>query len=180
MAVDEVLLENRGRPWPSNAAALSMARADSFARLFSIALATGSSTRRTPVVPLYGGPAVAALIVHDRELTYSIAVPQCGALGSATELLTIVHETLLAVLLDLGVEANLYGAAALCRSELRREPVASRFSVSKGALVPILFMSRRRSWGSRCSGGGAAAYCNMAVFCWRNRSTPRNCLELRS
>lgn len=73
-------------------------------------------------------------IVHDRELTYSIAVPQhAAALGAAKELLNIVHETLLTILHEFGVNAALYSAATLCRGE----------TFSLGGEKPFLCFQRR-------------------------------------
>jgi len=57
-------------------------------------------------------------ILHDRELTYSIAMPQTSARSSeATALYELFHETLIATLAELGVSAALFRATASCRSE---------------------------------------------------------------
>lgn len=64
-----------------------------------------SPLRDMPVVRrLTGGGA----ILHDRELTYSLTVPTQHriAVGRATRLYEIVHDTLIEVLSDLGVTAN--------------------------------------------------------------------------
>src|SRR5205085_4114386 len=48
-------------------------------------------------------------ILHDRELTYSLAIPQSGASrASARRLYEICHQTLIAALGDYGVSAALY------------------------------------------------------------------------
>ena len=51
-------------------------------------------------------------IVHDRELTYSLTVPVEHPLGRRRQwTYETVHQTLIAVLSEWGVEASLYGAA---------------------------------------------------------------------
>jgi len=56
-------------------------------------------------------------ILHDRELTYSVAVPRRDARSTAASgLYDIFHETLIATLRELGIAAELYRmTAAFCR-----------------------------------------------------------------
>jgi lipoate-protein ligase A len=55
-------------------------------------------------------------ILHDRELTYSIALPQrAGGLAEASRLYDITHETLIQGLAELGVSAAKYGGMPQCR-----------------------------------------------------------------
>src|SRR5438067_8812863 len=56
-------------------------------------------------------------ILHDCELTYSIAMPQASARSSeASRLYELFHESLSEALAEFGVSATLYRAAASCRS----------------------------------------------------------------
>lgn len=70
--------------------------------------AAHAPSRACPLVRrLSGGGA----IVHDRELTYSLAVPAGHGLGRASpRLYAQVHATLIAALRTLGVAASLHGA----------------------------------------------------------------------
>jgi lipoate-protein ligase A len=57
-------------------------------------------------------------ILHDRELTYSLAVPQrSGQIAAAAELYNVYHESLIKALADFGVVAVLYRDKAACRSD---------------------------------------------------------------
>jgi lipoate-protein ligase A len=68
--------------------------------------------------PLVRRPSGGGAILHDRELTYSIAMPQTSArLSEAKALDELFHETLIATLAELGVSAALFRATASCRSE---------------------------------------------------------------
>jgi lipoate-protein ligase A len=66
-------------------------------------------------------------IIHDRELTYSIALPQRVARPeTATELYDTAHETLIELLATLGVTASLFrtslGSCGSSRSDNKGEP----------------------------------------------------------
>jgi lipoate-protein ligase A len=57
-------------------------------------------------------------ILHDRELTYSIAIPQqVRQFAAAGELYDLCHESLIAVLAQLGVPARLYRTSARCEAD---------------------------------------------------------------
>jgi lipoate-protein ligase A len=57
-------------------------------------------------------------ILHDRELTYSLTLPEIrGARSRAAELYHECHATLIAALADFGVSANLYRDANSCAKE---------------------------------------------------------------
>ena len=68
------------------------------------------ASRRCPLVRRASG---GGAILHDRELTYSVAIPQRGtSLCAARDLYDAFHETLLATLGELGIAAELYRVAA--------------------------------------------------------------------
>jgi lipoyl(octanoyl) transferase len=54
-------------------------------------------------------------ILHDRELTYSVAITQrSGSLAEASRLYDITHETLIQTLAELGVPASRFDATPQC------------------------------------------------------------------
>lgn len=68
--------------------------------------------------PLIRRPSGGGAIVHDRELTYSLVVPQCHALAAAPSgLYGVVHEALLAALRGQGIDARLCCQAAESRAQ---------------------------------------------------------------
>jgi len=65
-----------------------------------------ASSRQLPLVRRASG---GGAIVHDRELTYSLALPQsAGRPAAASELYDALHGSLVAALAELGVAAALY------------------------------------------------------------------------
>jgi lipoyl(octanoyl) transferase len=67
-------------------------------------------------------------IVHDRELTYGIAVPQpVGNAAAASRLIECVHQTLIKALAELGITAALYRATTECRSPAKPSPESEPF-----------------------------------------------------
>lgn len=57
-------------------------------------------------------------ILHDRELTYSIALPEKSGLAAAAKrLYDVCHATLIAVLAELGVATNLHGPSCEVASD---------------------------------------------------------------
>jgi lipoate-protein ligase A len=65
-----------------------------------------TSSQHCPVVRRASG---GGAILHDRELTYSVAVPQTVAqVSGARRLYEICHQTLIAALAEVGVSAALY------------------------------------------------------------------------
>src|SRR5262245_5272229 len=67
-------------------------------------------------------------IVHDRELTYSVTMPQRpGDLAAARELLDACHETLSETLADLRVATNLFRTTQNCDSQADSPATAEPF-----------------------------------------------------
>src|SRR5262245_35643732 len=63
--------------------------------------------------PIVRRPSGGGAILHDRELTYSIALPQSQAQSKAAhDLYAVFHQSLIATLGELGIAAELYGATA--------------------------------------------------------------------
>ena len=56
-------------------------------------------------------------ILHDRELTYSIAIHESPGILKATQLVDMAHETLIATLAEFGVEAALYRDQRSCTGD---------------------------------------------------------------
>lgn len=73
-----------------------------------------AASRDCPLVRRCSG---GGAILHDRELTYSLTIPQPpGSISSASELCNAVHQTLVSALVELGIMATLYRAATDCRT----------------------------------------------------------------
>src|SRR5262245_46944682 len=114
MAVDEVLLETaaatgqatlRFYGWEAPTLSLGYFQSATDREQHSPSLACPLVRRAS------GGGA----ILHDRELTYSIAIAQAVRHSAAASgLYGLFHETLIAALARLGVTAGLYRAAAKC------------------------------------------------------------------
>lgn len=98
-----------------------------------------ATSRACPVVRRASG---GGAIVHDRELTYSFAVPMADRWSAqAGELYAAFHETLIATLAELGVSARLEGAG-------EKGPVVSGLSTKKTpdpirSPLPFLCFERR-------------------------------------
>jgi lipoate-protein ligase A len=117
MAVDEALLETAAdsgiatlRFYQWNEPTLSLG-------YFQMAVERDqhAASRDCPLVRRASG---GGAILHDRELTYSIVMPQTSARSSeATALYELFHETLIATLAELGISAALFRATASCRSQ---------------------------------------------------------------
>jgi len=114
MAVDEALLET------------AAASGEAILRLYEWEVPTLSlgyfqaiderqshvASRDCPVVRRASG---GGAILHDRELTYSIAIPQrAGSLAEASRLYDITHETLIQTLAEFGVSAAKFGDTPQC------------------------------------------------------------------
>ncbi len=57
-------------------------------------------------------------ILHDRELTYSLALPEKSARAdTARRLYDVCHATLIAILADLGAPAQLHSSTAACSTD---------------------------------------------------------------
>jgi len=100
-----------------------------------------SLTDREEHPPSSGCPVVrrasgGGAILHDRELTYSLAIPGLGT-AAARELYDAMHQALIAALADLGVSARLYRAAEGCENAVRPERRGERRS------EPFLCFQRR-------------------------------------
>jgi len=116
MAVDEALLESaadsglatlRFYQWTEPTLSLGYFQAAADRKQHT-------ASRDCPLVRRASG---GGAILHDRELTYSIAMPQPSARSSeATRLYELLHETLIEALVDFGVSAALHRSAASCRS----------------------------------------------------------------
>jgi lipoate-protein ligase A len=71
-----------------------------------------AASRACPVVRRASG---GGAILHDRELTYSIAIPQrAGSLAEAKRLYDITHDTLIHTLAEFGVMTAKYGNLPQC------------------------------------------------------------------
>ncbi len=89
-----------------------------------------SASQDCPVVRRASG---GGAILHDRELTYSIAIPQTGSrVSEARRLYELCHQTLIAALADFGVSAGLY-----------RDCRAQRMDADTTAEPPFLCFQRR-------------------------------------
>ncbi len=112
MAVDEALLESATaggsgalRLYQWNPATLSLGYFQAAADRESHA-----ASRECPLVRRASG---GGAILHDRELTYSIVLPQPAANAlSATALYNSIHESLVAALVELGIPAVLHCPSA--------------------------------------------------------------------
>jgi lipoate-protein ligase A len=83
------------------------------------------ASRECPLVRRASG---GGAIVHDRELTYSMAVPQtAGHWPAAGGLYDICHQTLIVTLAELGIPAALWRATAICRGEDARASAEEPF-----------------------------------------------------
>jgi lipoate-protein ligase A len=118
MAVDEVLLESAS----SGVATLRFYQWEeptlSLGYFQSLADREGhTASRQCPIVRRTTG---GGAIVHDRELTYSIALPRSdrATIRDSTGLYDLAHETLIGILAELGIPAVQYNTIALpCSSE---------------------------------------------------------------
>jgi lipoate-protein ligase A len=138
MAVDETLLE----------AAADGAAALRFYQWSPATLSLGyfqaaadrerhAASRDSPLVRRASG---GGAILHDRELTYSVALPQTASALSATALYDAFHESLVATLSEFAVPAALYRPEApSCDSEVRRNDA-----------VPFLCFQRRSCGDVMC------------------------------
>jgi len=71
-----------------------------------------AASRDCPVVRRASG---GGAILHDREVTYSLAIPQrSGSLADASRLYDITHETLIQTLAEFGVSAAKFGDTPQC------------------------------------------------------------------
>src|SRR5262249_6356672 len=71
-------------------------------------------SQQCPVVRRASG---GGAILHDHELTYSIAIPQvAGRQSEASHLYEVCHQTLVTVLADCGVTAGLYRDCSATKS----------------------------------------------------------------
>ena len=117
MAVDETLLETAGqckqpslRFYTWNEPTLSVGYFQSLAER-----AQHAASRNCPVVRRASG---GGAILHDRELTYSLAIPHKATSSSAaTRLVETVHATLIATLSEFGLNAALYSDRNRCENE---------------------------------------------------------------
>jgi lipoate-protein ligase A len=115
MAVDEVLLETAAatgratlRFYQWQEPTLSLGYFQSVADRHQHA-----ASRDCPLVRRASG---GGAIVHDRELTYSVAIPHHDSRSTSGKLYDVFHLTLIETLSELGVSANLYSpTAAICR-----------------------------------------------------------------
>jgi lipoate-protein ligase A len=77
-----------------------------------------AASRECPVVRRASG---GGAILHDRELTYSIALPQAaGRTEAAIHLYSAAHESLIQLLAVLGVSAAMYGGSPQCTDNSAR------------------------------------------------------------
>jgi lipoate-protein ligase A len=113
MAVDEVLLQTAAQSgqatlrfytWEAPTLSLGYFQSAADRQQHSSSLACPLVRRAS------GGGA----ILHDRELTYSISLPQAAADVSAADLYSVAHRTLIATLIAMGVSAVLYQDSAPC------------------------------------------------------------------
>ena len=161
MAVDEVLLEAaaagrcslRFYRWQQPTLSLGYFQAIDDRRRHAASLGC-------PVVRRSSG---GGAIVHDREVTYSVALPgEHPLVLGRMRLYQAVHETLIEVLAGAGIRAELY----------RREP-------QEGAVRrPFLCFQRRAAgdvvvgrsrWPACTSGGSKGPSSNTAACCWAAR-----------
>ena len=176
MAVDEVLLEwaaQSGGGWwrfyqwaqPT----LSLGYFQEYARRAGHAASRGiACTRR-----LTGGGA----IVHDRELTYSLAVPAGHRLALVRDrLYALVHQSLIATLADWSVAAALYPAAA---GPATTAPLAEPFLCFERRAAGDVVVGPAKIAGSP-NGVAGGPWCNTAAFCLGSRRPPRSCRAWRS
>ena len=110
MAVDEALLEAAAT---SGSAALRLYQWNEPTLSLGYFQAASGRDRHLPsrTCPLVRRASGGGAIVHDRELTYSLALPDVR-LQAATALYGACHETLAETLVELGVPAGLYRPAA--------------------------------------------------------------------
>jgi lipoate-protein ligase A len=78
-----------------------------------------SASARCPLVRRSTG---GGAILHDRELTYSLTVPNASGAAAARRLYEIVHKSLVELLATLGVKAALQNEMAACQSAVKIEP----------------------------------------------------------
>jgi lipoate-protein ligase A len=125
MAVDEALLESaaggqatlRFYEWDEPTLSLGYFQA-------AAARDEHAASRNCPLVRRGTG---GGAIVHDRELTYSIALPQATLRRTAAELYDLFHETLVQTLAEFGVAAAMYKPEGnQCETPLKR-PSADPF-----------------------------------------------------
>jgi lipoyl(octanoyl) transferase len=117
MAVDETLLETAAA---TGHATLRLYEWDEPTLSLGYFQAVADRQQHAPSrdCPLVRRASGGGAILHDRELTYSIVLPQREARWSGPgELYDIVHQTLIAAFRELGIETELVGAVmANCRS----------------------------------------------------------------
>src|SRR5262245_15020522 len=132
MAVDEALLESAAEDGISTLRFYEWERATLSLGYFQTAAnrLQHAASRDCPLVRRASG---GGAILHDRELTYSLAIPQTSARLSATALYDQVHELLVETLGECGVKAALY-----------RPPVDGCLSPPRqNAAEPFLCFQRR-------------------------------------
>lgn len=117
MAVDEALLESASADSVATLRLYSWAEPTLSLGYFQPAAdrQTHAASRACPIVRRASG---GGAILHDQELTYSLALPEkTGLATAASHLYDTCHATLIAVLAELGVRANLYSQASQCLTD---------------------------------------------------------------
>ncbi len=141
MAVDEVLLEAAAR---GDGAALRLYAWDvpTLSLGYFQQAADRAQHAASQSCPLVRRSSGGGAIVHDRELTYSLALPLCGPhKPSAAELYDLVHESLVATFAQFGLPAVMFRPAS-------GECAAGE----RAAAQPPFLCFQRRSCGDIVSG----------------------------
>jgi lipoate-protein ligase A len=117
MAIDEVLLESAADFNIATLRLYSWAEPTLSLGYFQAA-ADRQSHSPSQNCPLIRRASGGGAILHDRELTYSLALPEKSARADTARLLyDACHATLIALLVELGVPAQLHSQASQCATE---------------------------------------------------------------
>jgi lipoate-protein ligase A len=115
MAVDEALLESAAGGGPATLRFYQWSEPTLSLGYFQ-ALADRDQHLASRACPLVRRASGGGAILHDRELTYSIAIPVASRFGQAADALyTRVHQSLIETLAAIGVRASLHGGTAPAR-----------------------------------------------------------------
>jgi lipoate-protein ligase A len=97
-----------------------------------------SASRACPLVRRASG---GGAILHDRELTYSITLPQAATAAATADLYQVAHRSLIETLMTVGISAVLYQDSAPCAVEAKSDKAE-----------PFLCFQRRTCFDIVCQG----------------------------
>jgi lipoate-protein ligase A len=143
MAIDEVLLESAAT---NGVATLRLYQWGEPTLSLGYFQATAERKSHQPslVCPFVRRASGGGAILHDRELTYSLALPEkSSSAAAARRLYELCHATLIEVLSNLSLSSRLHGSGSVCESAHDQKDVSSQ---------PFLCFQRRTCFDIVSSG----------------------------